>query len=59
MKKIIITIDNEGTIEVQAQGIKGKGCEKVLEPLIKQLNVVSVKKTPEWTQEVQHNQSIG
>ena len=52
MKKITITIDENGAIEMEGHGFKGKACQEKMEALIKSLGVtVSSKKKPEFYQE--------
>lgn len=52
MKSIKITIDEEGQIELETTGFKGKSCEQATEAMIKALGMqASSKKKPEFYQE--------
>ncbi len=52
MRNITITIDENGAIEVEANGFKGKACEEKLKVFIDALGApVSSKKKPEYFQE--------
>lgn len=52
MKTIIVTVDENGQIEIEATGFKGKACEAATSSFIKALGVpVCTKKKPEYFQE--------
>lgn len=52
MKTIKITVDEEGQIELETSGFKGKSCEQATEAMIKALGMqASSKKKPEFYQE--------
>ena len=52
MKTIVITADELGGTEIEANGFKGRACEAQLEKFIKALGVpTSTKKKPEYFQE--------
>ena len=47
---VIANIDEEGNVTFEVKGIKGTGCERVLEPFEKLGQVVEECKTPEYYQ---------
>ena len=48
-KKVIVRINNDGTIELEAEGYKGHGCQQATEFLSKVLgNTTNVSKKAEW-----------
>ena len=52
MKSIVIEIDENAEITVEANGFKGKSCEKATAALIAAIGVpASTKKKPEYNQE--------
>jgi hypothetical protein len=49
MKQIIITVDDGGSMSVEAFGFKGKSCEQTTQKLIAELGKVKQqKKKPEY-----------
>jgi len=49
MKSVVITIDEEGNIQIESSGFKGVSCLKELESLEKSLGKVShLEKKPEY-----------
>lgn len=48
--KTVVTIDNEGTTEAEAKGIKGRACAPVINELKQAIGgtVEAEEKTPEW-----------
>ena len=52
MKTILVTVDEEGSVEIEATGFKGKACEAATDAMIKAMGVpVCTKKKPEYYQE--------
>lgn len=52
MRNIVITFDENGAIEMEANGFKGKACEQKMQAFIEALGApVSSKKKPEYFQE--------
>ena len=48
-KKVIVRIDNDGKIELEAEGYKGQGCQQATEFLSKVLgNTIETTKKAEW-----------
>lgn len=57
-QQIILTIDENGKITAKTHGFKGEACiDAVAELMDEELNVVSVKKTDEWYQQVTTQQT--
>ena len=52
MKKVTVTISEDGTVEVEVDGVVGKGCTNYTDAILKALGgeVVSDKKKPEYYQ---------
>lgn len=50
MAEIRIKVDNEGNIEAEVNGVKGKGCEKLLEGLLRGGKVKEEKLKSEYYQ---------
>ena len=60
MKAIIVNVDPEGRVEIEAVGYKGQSCKKATEALEKALGLVkSSEKKPEYWQAETTTQKIG
>lgn len=52
MKKLRVIVEEDGSVTADAVGFKGKGCEKVLAELAKELGTVKSRKNkPEYFQQ--------
>ena len=50
MKGAVVTVGTDGTVEIDAQGFEGKGCEAFNELLAKNLGkVIKDDHKPEWS----------
>lgn len=52
MKTVTVTISNDGTVEVDVDGVKGDGCQKYTDAVLKALGgpVIKDEKKPEFYQ---------
>lgn len=50
MKQITVTINRDGTTEIDVNGVKGSGCEQYTQAILKALGgvVISDEKKPEY-----------
>ena len=48
--EIVVNIDEQGNVSMEVKGIKGPGCEKVLEPFERLGEVFEEERTPEYYQ---------
>lgn len=50
MKQITVTVNRDGTTEIDVNGVKGTGCEKYTQAVLKALGgvVISDEKKPEY-----------
>jgi len=53
-EKIIVIINEDGSMELETKGIKGPVCEDTLNELLEDIEeeVIETKKTPEYNQKV-------
>ncbi len=53
-EKIIVIINEDGSMELETKGIKGPVCEDALNELLEDMNeeIIEIKKTPEYYQKV-------
>lgn len=60
MKTIIVNVDSEGQVEIEAVGYKGQSCSKATAALEKALGLAKTsKKKPEYYQTETTTQRIG
>lgn len=58
-EKIIITINEDGSLELKSEGIKGEACMSEIEALLSEdMDIESDKKTDEYYQKVSQTQQV-
>jgi len=59
MKQVIVTIDINGSVQIDAQGYKGIGCEKATQFLENALGTqLKHKRKPEYYQQIKQQQRL-
>ena len=59
-KQIIVIVNPDGNISIEASGFKGPACAKATAALEEAMGKVTTKKkTPEWHQETVGHQKVG
>ncbi len=58
-EKIVVTINEDGSLDLKSDGIKGEACIAEVEALLSEdMDIKSDKKTDEYYQKTTQNQSI-
>lgn len=58
-EKIIVTINEDGSLELKSEGIKGEACMGEIEAILsKDVDIESDKKTDEYYQKVSQTQQV-
>ena len=59
-KEIIVTISQDGEIQMETRGMKGAECEEEIKPIAKDLGPIkSIKKTSEYYEKPKQKNKIG